>query len=79
MGLVNCEPCTLAQDNPRTGIFQSGCLECQARMLAHSPHFYESSQSNTLTPSYRNALRAVFGEDWRKGHELVKQWSKRLK
>jgi len=48
-------------------------------MLAHSPHFYESSQSNTLTPSYRNALRAVFGEDWRKGHELVKQWSKRLK
>ena len=35
--------------------------------------------ANAMTPGYRNALRSVFGNDWREGHERVKHWDSVLK
>ena len=59
-----CEPCTIASTDPRTGYYGVGCKECAARALAGGPDYWESSKARKLTPGYRHALEAVFGDGW---------------
>lgn len=77
--VATCEPCTRAEANPRSGIYQTGCKECESRMLAHSPAMAESAKAEALLPAYRSALQHLFGEDWKEGHERVKRWAEKLR
>jgi len=73
-----CEFCELAEANPRSGAYTAWCSGCKARALAHGPMYFESAQANVLTPSYRDALRSTFRDQWREGHEAVKAWAVKL-
>ena len=74
---MTCEACQAAEANPHCGQYRADCLECAARMLSHSPAYFEAKQSGKMTPAYRQALASTFGEDWQAGHERVKAWAKR--
>lgn len=76
---MTCPACQEAETNPSTGMYQSECLECSARALSHSPAYFDAARSNSITPAYRDALQAVFGDGWKAGHERVKFWSDRRK
>lgn len=71
---MSCPYCLAAASDPMTGLFHADCTGCKARSLAKSPAFFDSIRANSFTPAYRNALRAVFGQHWREGHEQVKHW-----
>ena len=73
-----CPACAKAELCPTTGLMQAGCMRCEARALARSPSFYEAATAEAMTPAYRDALRMVAGDDWRKVHEEVKRWGKLL-
>lgn len=74
---MTCPACQEAERNPLTGMYQSGCLECSARALSHGPAYFDAARSDSMTPAYRDALQATFGENWRAGHEAVKAWAQR--
>lgn len=76
---MTCPACTEAERNPHTVMYQADCKECAARGLAASPAHFLSAQAAKLLPEYKNALQAVFGDDWRAGHLRVKAWSQRAK
>lgn len=76
---MTCEACQRAQINPRTGMYQADCMECTARALANSPQFFDAMKAEAMTPAYRDALQAAFGQDWKAGHERVKHWAQRIK
>lgn len=73
-----CADCSRAETNPRTARFTATCLECSARALAQSPLYFESSRGEAMTPEYRAALEAVFGEDVRQGHDATRAWANRI-
>ncbi len=75
---MDCEACLRAETNPRTGWMRADCLECAARSIANSPAFYQSTEADAITPTYRAALWAFFGNDWREGHARVKAWKARI-
>jgi hypothetical protein len=77
--LEHCETCAHAEINPRTGLFNAGCLECTTRHIAHLPVFAECQHAGRLTEPYMASLKRVFGDDWKAGHESVKAWAKRIK
>ena len=76
---MTCEACQAAIDNPASGRVNTACPDCKARSLAKSPTWADARAANAMTPGYRSALRAVFGKDWREGHEKVKHWDAVLK
>lgn len=69
-----CESCQRALLNPLSARFQARCFHCQARMLAHSPQFFQSSLASAITPEYRKALLSL-GGDVKETHEIVKTWA----
>lgn len=76
---MTCPACAEAMRNPNTGMYRAGCKECSARALAAAPAHFLAAQAPKLLPEYKNALQAVFGDDWRAGHLRVKAWSQRAK
>lgn len=77
---MTCRACTLADEKPLTGFYMSGCPDCKARHLAHSPDFHGSLVAGKKTPAYEQALNDAFGEEHADlYHEQVKQWRKRIK
>jgi hypothetical protein len=70
-----CEACTEALRKPHSGMYFANCLDCTARMLAHSPQYWEASRAEAITASYGTALKAAFGERWKEGHSMVKRWA----
>lgn len=71
---MTCPSCEAAIQNPSSGLVHADCPECKARSLAKSAAWFEARSTSAMTPTYRNALRAVFGKEWREGHERVKHW-----
>jgi len=79
---LTCRACALATQKPLSGFYMSGCLQCKARHLAHSPVFHGSLVAGKKTPEYEKALADAFGEDQATQdhhHEQVKEWRKRIK
>ena len=72
---MTCNACTEARINRWCGMYRASCLDCSARALAQSPAYHDSAQADAITPRYRDALVATFGEGWKEGHEMVKQWA----
>jgi len=78
---MTCQSCKDAQANPASPVFASGCLECAARMIAQNPDVFgltESRKNDFLEEGYKNAVRQVFGEDWKNWHLRIKFWSTKL-
>jgi hypothetical protein len=75
---VNCEACTLAMSDPRTGHYRAECTECDARALARTPQYADAAQADELTVGYRHALQNAFGAHWRTAHVRVKAWADRI-
>lgn len=73
-----CPSCAKAELCPTTGLQNAGCMSCEARSLARSPAFAEAAKAEAMTPTYRGALWALFGDNWQDGHKLVKEWADRL-
>ena len=71
----DCPACTQARINSWCGMYRADCLDCSARALSQSPAYHDSAQADAITPRYRDALVATFGEGWKEGHEMVKQWA----
>jgi hypothetical protein len=76
---MTCAICIEAQSQPRSATFAPGCESCQARALAVIGAHEESAAAGSMTEQYRTALGQVFGERWKQGHELVKEWAGRLR
>lgn len=76
--IQNCKDCTAAEANPLSPLYRAGCLQCTARMLAHSPARWSAVQAGAITPAYRDALQAAFGQDWKQGAAWVKVWADRI-
>lgn len=72
---MTCAACESAQTNRFCGMYRADCLECSARALSHSPAYHAAATADTMTPAYRDALQAVFGEEWKQGHVRVKRWA----
>jgi len=77
--LDSCETCAAAQLNPRTGLFNAGCIDCTTRHIAHLQIFFECQRAGRITEPYMNNLKHCFGDDWKAAHETVKGWAKRIK
>ena len=77
--MTGCPACAEAERNPQTGMYRFACMECAARALAASPSHFLAAQAGKLLPAYRDALRAVFGDEWQAGHARVKEWAGRMK
>jgi uncharacterized membrane protein len=58
-----CQSCQVAEKNPISGYFHARCTECMARALAQGPAFFASAAGGRFTKEYRQALRAVAGDD----------------
>ena len=74
---MTCEACETARRNPLSGLYHRDCLECSARALAGSPAYHAAAMADAITPDYRDALQAVYGEAWREWHQRVKAWAAR--
>lgn len=77
--IAGCLDCAQAQNQKHWPGFHAKCRGCQVRALAHGPSYHASMQADALMPGYRNALRAMFGDDWRRAHEEVKAEYQRMK
>lgn len=73
--MTDCTACDEWLRNRFSGAYRSDCEHCHARMLASSPAFWESAKAEAITPRYRDALIARWGEKWRDGHALVKRYA----
>jgi hypothetical protein len=73
-----CPACAMAQQEADSGMYRAGCQECAARMLAHGPEHFDAMSVAQFTPPYATALKRVFGADWMRGHERVRDWAKRI-
>ena len=74
-----CDYCAKAQAVPDFPMYRNGCQGCAVRAIAQGPQFHASGVDGQLSASYRKALAGIFGDDWRKGHDLVKAEAKRIR
>ena len=75
---MSCTDCTAAQTNANWGGYHAKCQGCQVRTLASGMAFFASSKERRITPAYRAALHAIFGEDADAGHVQVKKEYERI-
>lgn len=84
-GPLTCEYCALAEANPKSGLYESGCNECMTRMTAHGLPFHawraRGSNPAHMPKEYAKALGRIKrkGEELRDTHGRVKAWATRIK
>jgi hypothetical protein len=64
---------------PDFPMYRAQCRSCAVAAIASGPDFHASGVDGSLSAGYRKALSALFGDQWRLGHELVKEQNARLK
>jgi len=75
MKCPNCDRAAARADWPG---YTANCRGCMARGIANGPEFWRSRQDGSLRPEYVAALRTIWGDDWKDGHEAVKAAAARL-
>ena len=75
--MTNCPACERAEEHIHTGIYQSGCMQCEARALAQSP---EANSRERDPDALRAALRRTWPkeDDYRRGRALTWAWIQRF-
>lgn len=76
---MTCPACEKAKHSADSPFYQASCHGCTVRGLAISIGFHQSQKAGTLDNSYRHGLMALFGDDWRRGHEDVKAEAGRIR
>ena len=71
--MENCPSCSMARENPDSGMYHSGCIGCTARAIASSPAHFESAKAKKMTLEYQAGLKAT-GLDRDVIHAMVKAW-----
>ena len=79
MTCTACTACTDAMTSPRSATFTPSCESCIARALAATGAHQESARVESITPAYRAALVALFGERAMEGQALTLEWAARIK
>lgn len=64
---------------PDFPMYRAQCRMCAVSSLAAGPMFHQAGVDGSLSASYRKALAGIFGDDWRRGHEMVKAEAQRVK
>ena len=81
--MTDCEACTRAEADLTSGLYQSGCLSCEARVLVGSPAGSAAAKAAAIgEPGDLQALMRLLWPDvekYRKGRALVWVWLKRLR
>ena len=74
---MNCDQCTIAEANPRSGLVNSFCSDCLARDLAHSPTYAKALAFRTITSEYQLELMRIAnpGESVEDVHKRVRRWA----
>lgn len=75
---MTCPDCTKAQASAVWCGYDSHCHGCQVRALASGLDFFHSRTGGGITPGYRAALRTLFGDGAKQGHEQVKAEYRRI-
>lgn len=70
-----CQACADAQEDHTAGLYHASCDGCKARMVSHSPQFYEARKRGALGMEYLDLLFRVFGTGSFARHEEVKKWA----
>jgi hypothetical protein len=73
-----CQDCEKAANNPNWPGIYSKCRGCHVRGFANGFEFWCSRRDGSLTPAYRAALQATFGDDWPQAHEAIKAEAGRI-
>lgn len=71
---MSCPDCETAKTQLWRG-YQADCKGCQARQLAEEPAFYNADKAGALTPEYKTAIKALFGDAWKEAHAEVRKWA----
>lgn len=75
---MSCAACAHAESAPTSDEYRSGCDSCLARALAATGAHIESRERQAMTQQYRGALEKLFGDRWKAGNEMVKQWAQKI-
>ncbi|WP_445286554.1 hypothetical protein [Variovorax atrisoli] len=75
MSCPNCNKAAVRADWPG---YTANCRECLARGIANGPEYWRSRQDGTLRDEYKAALRTIWGDDWKAGHNAVKTAAARM-
>ena len=71
--MTSCRQCQAAETAPSSAEFAPGCRSCEARALA-------VTRADLLPrEQYRDAVRAVFGDQAKAGHDMVKAWLAKIR
>lgn len=76
---MTCEACTLAESNLITGLYKAHCDGCKVRALANGRELFEAEKAGNFTPEYENAMKRMFGDEWKAFHPAVKAWKEKLR
>ena len=71
--MTGCESCAKADETGIPGFLDRACLDCAARSLANGPLYFESARDGKPSDEYKAALVRVFGADWKRGHQRVRE------
>jgi hypothetical protein len=74
--MITCDPCQRAEAHPHSGLYQSGCIGCEARAIANGP---EAHAREADPGPLQAAMRRVWSDDakYRQGRTMVWEWLKR--
>lgn len=75
---MTCEACEAAEKHPRTaGLYIGGCLNCQARAVAHSP---EAHDRERCPEAIQVLMRRIWTDKatYQKGRTLTWEWIQRF-
>jgi hypothetical protein len=73
---MTCEACEDARARRHGGArIVAGCMGCIAREVARGPQFFAACKEGRITPDYKKLLKHYFGDEWQRGHQLVKEWA----
>ena len=70
MRLINCEACA----KPSSGLYITSCKECSVRHLSRSLSYWKAKQRGKIGGDYEKALIGLFGDNWKEGHKMVKDY-----
>lgn len=68
---MTCHPCHLAQSNPHSGRFDTGCRACTVRHVALMPQLHRRLYIDALAPDNREAFTEEVKTEMRR-HKALK-------
>lgn len=74
---ITCDGCTMAKENPQSGLYVANCPGCKARAIAQSPQAAEARKLGSVTKAMKRVMQGAFGDDWKAHLPAVQAWAKK--